>query len=323
VILAGPDFRPGSGIRRLLPGSLEQAQVGSSTPQLTSEGRILPWFDESVIDLAGLPPFTGVRATSLTGTRHEVWLVAQENQTPLMVAARAGKGRVVYVAGYPLWRWGFGSRVNPPLRTALATFLSGVVRYLAERDTSPFRLSTDKPAYFRGEPVRLTLHAVGPDGRPWSKLSAVVAVRPAWDTGPAKGQSPVFETVPVLPMTETGDGVYQAVCEALEHGAYNATASVSRGDSLLGRASLSFAVAEQSIELARTGMDGGLLRAIAGASGGWFYPSESLPHEGVEIALGSYQRRFVFDPRRAVLAYVVVALLAGAEWFLRRRKGLL
>jgi hypothetical protein len=77
------------------------------------------------------------------------------------------------------------------------------------------------------------------------------------------------------------------------------------------------------LELVSTGLNEGLLRAVAEASGGRFFASDSLPRPANEITLGSYQRRFSFDPRRAVWVYVLIALLAGAEWLLRRRRGLL
>jgi hypothetical protein len=136
-------------------------------------------------------------------------------------------------------------------------------------------------------------------------------------------------------MTETGGGVYEATIEALGPGRYNAVAAAENGDSpperatrgtvpvLLGRAATEFVVAEQSIELVNTGENEGLLRAIAEAGGGRYFASDSLPRGEAEIALGTYQRRFSFDPRRAVWAYVLIALLAGAEWFLRRRRGML
>jgi hypothetical protein len=96
---------------------------------------------------------------------------------------------------------------------------------------------------------------------------------------------------------------------------------------VLGRAATEFAVAEQALELANTGMNEGLLRAISEASGGRFMATGEGGREtgdaGGPVVLGTYQRRFVFDPRRAVWVYIVIALLAGAEWFIRRRKGLL
>jgi len=386
LVLAGPDFQPGPNVGGLLEGTAGRAQTGTFTPELAAEGRVMPWWGTAggardvgrgargeqirshdgrdVIDLARVPPFaglmplTGANRQSPIANRQSLWLVAQENEVPLIVAGKAGKGRFVYVAGYPLWRWGFGPEANPDQGTPLSVFTTGVMRYLAERDTSPFRLQTDETDLYRGQPVRLVMKAVAPDGRPWTGLSAmvqVVAVSVDSGTGTnpeSRDQNPELgtqaqkpETVAV-PMTETGGGVYEATIEALAPGRYRAVATVENGDSpseetgdspserlrrtrrgtvpsFLGKAATEFVVAEQAVELASTGMNEGLLRAISEASGGRFFVSDSLPREGNGIALGSYQRRFTFDPRRAVWAYVLIALLAGAEWLLRRRRGML
>ncbi|MCX6841366.1 MAG: hypothetical protein NTX53_03655, partial [candidate division WOR-3 bacterium] len=329
MVLAGPDFQPGPNIGKLLNGAVGRAQAGSFTPDLTDEGRLLPWFGNGVVDLGTVPPFVGARPLSVSGGTPTVWLVAQENRVPLLVAEKYGRGRVVYSAAYPLWRWGFGPEEKPDLGTSLSNFVTGVVRYLAERDTSPFWLQAEKQELYRGQPVRLVMRAVAPDGRPWTGLSVMLGVVRA-DSGDSptdSGDSPRAVTVPLgtvsIPMTETGEGVYEATLEALGPGRHRAVATVSLTDTVLGRAATEFAVAEQALELANTGMNEGLLRAISEASGGRFFASESLPRDGTEITLGSYQRRLAFDPRHAVWAYVLVALLAGAEWFLRRRKGLL
>ena len=326
LVLAGPDFQPGQSIGRVVNGVVGRAQAGTFTPELTAAGGVLPWFDRDTIDLGGVPPFVGLRPLNPIANRQSptandlaVWLVAQENNVPFVLAGKAGKGKFVYVAAYPLWRWGFGPEERPEQGTPLSSFVTGVVRYLAERDTSPFWLQADRPDLYRGQPVRLTLRAVSPDGRPWSGLSVTVQVqqvvndeRGAMNPDGAEPAGP--ETVTV-PMTETGAGVYEATIEALGPGGAVPV--------FLGKATTEFAVADQPLELASTGMNEGLLRAIAEASGGKFLSSDGLARGGSEISLGSYQRRFSFDPRRAVWAYVLIALLAGAEWFLRRRRGLL
>jgi len=382
LILAGPDFQPGPSIGKVLdwgrgPGVGGRGAVvgkelkGTFTPELTTEGGFLPWWGASrvqghsgreALDLGSVPPFTGVRPLNLGNSPHSgtvpsgivpvpvVWLMAQETRVPLLVAAKAGKGKVVYAAAYPLWRWGFGPEEKPEQGTALSVFVTGVVRYLAERDTSPFWLEPEKQELYRGQPVRLVMRAVAPDGRPWVRLSVVLGITrmdsgdsptgtrdsPHWPRRPLSDSAGTVPsgTVPV-PMTETGEGVYEATFEALRPGRYRAVATASQdwgqspsanlGDSplVLGRAATEFAVAEQALELANTGMNEGLLRAISEASGGRFFSSDSLPRDASEIVLGSYQRRFVFDPRRAVWAYIAIALLAGAEWFLRRRRGML
>ena len=345
LVLAGPDFQPGANISRLVNGTLGRAQTGTFTPELTAEGALLPWwgaardFGESgtgseAFDLGRVPPFAGQRGLGhdpnlrdSVMSRRTAWLVAQENKSPLVIAGKAGKGRVVYVAAYPLWRWGFGPDERPETGTPLSIFLSGVVRYLAERDTSPFRLQAEKEQLYHGQPVRLELRAVAPDGRPWTRLNVMLSV--VQDTNPklqTSSPTPPLGTRHsplVAPMTENGDGVYQATLEALAPGSYRAVATIGTSDTVLGHAAAGFAVAEQSLELAATGLNEGLLEGIAQASGGRYYAADSLPRDGAEIALGSYQRRFTFDPRRAVWAYVLIALLAGVEWFLRRRRGLL
>ena len=332
LVLAGPDFQPGPSISKLLRGAVGRPQTGSFVPELTTEGGFLPWFAREVIDLGSVPPFAGVRPLSVSGGTPTVWLAAQESQVPLLVAEKYGRGKVVYSAAYPLWRWGFGPDKKTDQGTPLSNFATGVVRYLAERDTSPFWLQAEKQELYRGQPVRLVMRAVAPDGRPWTGLSVMLNVAEdesskSQTPDPKSGiRNPELETRNsplVTPMTETGDGVYEATLEALGPGRYRAVAAVSLTDTVLGRAATEFAVAEQALELANTGMNEGLLRAISDASGGRFFASDSLPRDGSEITLGSYQRRFVFDPRHAVWAYVVVALLAGAEWFIRRRRGLL
>jgi hypothetical protein len=353
LVIAGPEFQPGQSIEEVLRGSVGRAQTGSLTPELTAEGGLLPWWSASspqsragsdAIDLGSVPPFAGLRPLSTaerqspSANRAATWLVARENQVPLLVAGKAGKGKFVYVAAYPLWRWGFRPEARPEQGTPLSAFLSGVLRYLAERDTSPFWLDVADKDLYRGQPVRLILKAVAPDGRPWTGLGVTVQV--VKDTQPkseARGQKSggrrddMDQETVTVPMTESGSGVYEATVEALGPGGYRAIATVEktrdqgieRPSDQLGRATTDFVVAEQALELANTGMNEGLLRAIAAAGGGRFYPAESLPRDGSEIGLGSYQRRFTFDPRRAVWVYFLIALLAGAEWLLRRRRGLL
>jgi hypothetical protein len=339
LVLAGPEFQPGQSIGKLLGGTAGRAQSGTFTPELTPEGGVLPWFRSGSIDLAAVPPFTGLRPlVNLQSTivnRQSTWLVAQANRVPLVLAGKAGKGKLVYVAAYPLWRWGFGPEERPEQGTPLSEFVSGVVRYLAERDTSPFSLQVDRPDLYQGQPVHLRMKAVAPDGRPWTGLGVVVEVQadsssPQPSSRGGEGERSEGEEAAraptqklSVPMTETGAGVYEATVEALGPGRYRATASVTTADTVFGRATTDFAVAVQSLELANTGMNEGLLRAVAEASGGKFFSPDSLAREGSEIMLGSYQRRFSFDPRRAVWAYVLIALLAGAEWLLRRRRGML
>lgn len=349
LLLAGPSFQPGPSIGGIVSGPIGRLEGGPYTPELASAGSVLPWWKPQSeaaqsgggeVDLGRVPPFSGLRqlpgGDSSSTNRWSAWLVARENGVPLLMEGKAGRGKVVYLAGYPLWRWGFGSQENPEQTSPLSALLTGVVRYLAESDTSPFWLQVDRPDIYQGQRVHLTARAVAPDGRPWTGLSVMVAVRtdssslrpspPGGDGGRSEGEGADRRRSmkPVsVPMTETGAGVYEASLEALRPGQYQATALVGTADTVLGMATTEFAVADQPVELASTGMNEGLLRAIAEASDGRFMSADSLAREGSQMTFGSYERRLVFDPRRAAWVYVLIAFLAGAEWLMRRRRGLL
>ncbi len=304
LLIGGPDFKPGKVLAELLPSkSGVTSRAGDYVPALTSTGRLFSWLAEIRFD--EVPPFVKLfEPEGLAGT--EVWLVAGQQSRPVILAYDVGGGRAVYVAGYPLWRWGFGPERKSG-QNSLQLFLAGVIRYLAEQDRERFRLVADKPTFHFGERVRLMLSARAPGGEAWSGLDALVAV----------------DSSPSVPMVEKGSGVYEVELGAVGVGVHRAEATVMMGDSILEKVTAEFVVSEREIELANTGLNRELLAAIAQASGASFFRWDSLPQEGFEPTLAVIRRRLGFEPRRSPWAYVLVALLIGVELVLRRRKGLL
>jgi hypothetical protein len=324
LVLAGPGFRPGAYLKQLLPGGSGVRPVSVSlTPVPTQAAGVLPWLAD--LDFQNLPPFAGAFIPDPAAVT-EPWL--QAGDTVLACAYEFGQGRVVYVAGFPLWRWAFGrgkarptafGRSTPRLTAsgqetesgasdALAVFILGAVRFLASSRHEQFALETDKPGYYLGEPVRVAVRAVAPDGRPWTGLDLTLST---------DGNGPV------VPMTEQAAGVYQAVLAGLDAGEHEVQAVALLGDSVLGMAATSLAVADRGIELSETGLDERLLRELALASGGAYFRCDSLPSAGFRPRLATIEHGFSFDPRRTPWVYVIIALVAGLEWVLRRRRGLL
>jgi hypothetical protein len=303
----------GPGLQLLLGATPARTALGSEPIQLTPAGRLLPWFADGAggVRLDSVPPFAGFRPLEPVAAGTEEWVQTVSGKT-VMSTRKHGAGRVVYVAGYPLWRWGFTAAVLPGGPSPLAAFLTGVTAFLAESDSERFRLAPDRASFLYGEPARLTLRAVAPGGRPWSGLDAVVEV--AADSNGAAVR---------IPMTETADGVYASSAAGLEPGAYSARAEVALGGERLGQADAGFTVVGQSLEMSRTGRDRALLEDIARAAGGAYFDAESLPGPQFEVRRTTYRRGIRFDPRRSVWLFVLAALAAGLEWALRRRKGLL
>ncbi|MBM3314735.1 hypothetical protein FJY71_02675 [candidate division WOR-3 bacterium] len=309
LVLAGPGFRPGEMLGRMLPAVAAGApDSGVFTPVATSEGTLLPWFTPGTgVDLTAVPPFRGTAGAAVKPQVGTVWLECAETGEPLLVTGRFGRGRVAYVAGFPLWRWGFLPEQVAGGDSPLAVFLHGVARFLGEADTGRFVLETDKPGYMTGEPIRTRLLARAADGTGWEGLAVTVSI----DSSAAG-----------VPMVELGQGRYEAVLQS-DAGEKTVTAAIVAGDSAVGGARARVTVVEQSVELGRLGLDAGRLRAVAAASGGRYFPPDSLPRDGSYLRPATFRRSFALDPRRSSWAYVTVALLAGLEIALRRRKGLL
>ncbi len=306
LILAAPEFRPGEVIKNLLPIKEFSSSVSGFDSiwqaQITDRGRALSLFNE--LDINSLPPFTGFYPLT-PKEKVEVWLNSVERGEPLVVAYRIKRGRGVFLTAFPLWRWGFRPEFPFGSKTPLDIFLAGVVQYLGESDSGQFRLETDAPEYFAGEPVKVTLLAKTPDGAPWEGLDVRLYV------------DSVF-----LPMTEGRSGRYDITISGLKPGRHSIFAELRTGEMNVGRVESEVLVAEQGVELSRLGVNQVLLSRIAEASGGFFIPAESL-NAKLEFKAAVYQRRIVFDPRRFPPVYGLVAVLFSLELLLRRKRGLL
>lgn len=302
LVIAGSDSRYGPGFETLLPGAGGPAQTGEFRVSLAPDGRRQSWLDD--IETGELPPFEGLHRA---GTGGETWLLAGGDSLPAVLAREPGRGRVVHVAGYPLWRWGFRVRV-PGGADPLERLVLGAVRWLAAAGQEPFRLYPERAAFYRDEPVRVRLSARTADNSPWPGLD----IRVGLDTAGAE-----------VPMTEARAGEYEAELAVAEAGTHRVTAEVRAEDSLVGRAATDVAVLDRPLELARTGLNRGLMERLASVTGGEYFDCDSLPGPGFEPQARTWQSGFRFEPRRTPWVYVLIALLFCLEWVLRRRQGLL
>jgi len=313
LVIAGPDLRVGPGLKRLLGAERgPEAVTGDFKPVLGTGGKLLPSLGE--LDLSAVRPFSRIyRVPAPDGA--EVWLADSVSGNALVWAGRFGEGRVVYVAGEGLWRWGFSDaekseirNPKPESQNPLEVLLAVAVRYLAETQGKRFELVSDRGSYYSNQPVRLKLSARAADRSPWTGLDVRLAV----DSLQAG-----------IPMTETGDGTYEYEMSGFAAGTHEASAVVRAGDSAVGRASTSFAVLQQELELARTGLNRELLERLADETGGRYYPAESVPATAIEPELARAHYRLKFEPRRSPWVYGLIAVLVGVEILLRRRKGLM
>jgi hypothetical protein len=100
-------------------------------------------------------------------------------------------------------------------------------------------------------------------------------------------------------------------------------ATAAGRDSVVGATTGTFCVLAQPVEVARLGLRADRLRAIAEAGHGEYIPAESLGVRGLNLRTSTLTRMFRWDVRHSPVAYALAALLAGIEWLLRRKRGML
>jgi hypothetical protein len=309
LVLAGERLRAGRALSAVLPLEPTADRIARDlTLELTDDGRSVPiLFEQARSLLSGMPPFWGAVRSSGLRDGAKLWAKAADG-TPLMAFVRNGQGKVLEIAGYPLWRFGFSAGTVASGNDGLYRFLANAVRFLALKDVEAFSLSSDKLDYYAGEPISLVLQATSEDGRPWQGLDARLTIPDAKVS---------------LAMTEQSAGLYEAVVQGLATGNYQAKADVSQSDKPLGSASHDFSVSELSMELTETSLHDDPLRRISAASGGEYVAYDSLSAKGLNIKFTQYRRLVVFDPRLNRYLFLLIAALFVLEIALRKRRGMM
>jgi hypothetical protein len=236
---------------------------------------------------------------------------------PLIVARTIGRQRALAVLAHGIWRWRLMAQGDPSTAHFLNAFLSNAVRWLTTpEDLHRVRARPLREEYGEGEPVEFEAQVYDAGARPLDGAQARVR---------ATGNGRVAESV----LVPAGNGRYTGTLEGLPAGDYRFEALASADSAALGQDDGGFTVGAWTQEMIDTRMNAPLLRQIAARSGGFFAvpgtlgsltrvlhasaiatPDEMVEHRAVELS------------RSEVLLALLVILL-GAEWFLRKRNGML
>jgi len=97
-----------------------------------------------------------------------------------------------------------------------------------------------------------------------------------------------------------------------------------RGGSLLGTAQSTFFVTDRTREFHDAAQNVELLKRVAAETGGKYYPMNRATDLLDEITMleGKNSERVSKDLWDMPINFLLLVGLAGAEWFLRKRKGL-
>lgn len=318
----------------VLPGERsELIETGRFAARLTEAGQrhpisrlsLVPEENEKV--WAELPMLSGVNRVSAVRPGATVLvehptLRVGDGAAPVVVAGGFGEGRVLAVTTDSTWHWDFLAAGAGGDNRHYYKFWGNAIRWLI-RDPAlkPVRVEADRDRYPLGGAVTVVTRVVDEDYRPAGDVEVRLTFERAVFDGAGQMQRAVVEQV--VGRTDAA-GEYVARYEPPGDGAWYVTAQAAVGGSEMADDDV-FVVATDPVELRETAARSGPLAAVVAAGGGELRTLD----EGIEGLRRVEPRVAKVNRRRDVPIWssgwwlLLAVLLPSAEWFLRRRWGLL
>jgi uncharacterized membrane protein len=244
----------------------------------------------------------------------------QFNRLPLMATMQFGEGRTLAFLSDQLWRWNFELVGAQGGNHHYLNMVHQMVRWLVkEPGLRPVQLFSDKDTYQLGDTAALRVKVLDHDFAPASGAVLDLVV-----------QDPHGQSVRVNTSPTAEPGEFQAMLKIDQLGAFRAEVDARLADRHLGKDVLIYEVTPSTAESLSGAPEHETLRQLADASGGRFFTAAQVePGFGAtlrEILKRDLQYKIVEERalhlRHTPSAFLILVLLLGAEWFVRRRAGL-
>jgi hypothetical protein len=229
---------------------------------------------------------------------------------PLVAVQRIGRGRTLAFMGEGAWRWRMGL---PSDNRLYETFWRQAVRWLAIQAPGPVALQTDAPVV--GVTTDVSMRVVDEAYEPVS--DAAVTLRAREPGGVTRAVTAVADTLE--------PGIYKAAFLPVTGGVYALEAEATRAGRVLGRGDVSVLAGGADPELVDPRRNDALLARLAvGTHGALLAPEaiDGLPARIREAVSAPTARTVQRDLWHNAWTFLLVVLLLGSEWGLRRRWGL-
>ncbi|MEI6177809.1 MAG: glutamine amidotransferase, partial [Verrucomicrobiota bacterium] len=329
VVLGGPNLlaspQAASSIGRILPVPTPAPHHdGRFGVKLTDAGLRHPVFGPLFEAVKDFPALQGANYASGIAGNSQVLMesIADGQSHPLVVVKQQGSGRVAVVLSDTLWRWRVGAPGWNGRLSAYDTFWSQMLDWLAPsqeglQSGGRIELTADRSFYRQGDKVAVLAEWIGKGAAPYQTLDATIKP-PAGPSRPLAMQASVWQTPEGRRVTGFRGEVSAdatGICEVEVH------ASWQGGEA---DASMRFAVASSMEERRGEAPDAGFLHEVARQSHGAYFTRnngekwlESLPKPQRRS-----EREVVTDVWNHPLIATLLLACLSAEWWLRRRRGL-
>lgn len=319
-----------TAIADILPVRLDSHALPPSdtpfTPTLTEHGRrhpitaLAPGDSRNIEAWARLPVLRGINRTTLREDSqallsHPELTDATGQPAPVVAVREVGRGRSLAITTDSTWEWAFaGAHAGKPPR-AYEDFFQHAIRWLVrDPELTQVRLQAEKDVFHPGEPVALVAHVRDRDYRPAEGAQVTLELSEARSGSPGPSLSGVVDA----------EGLARLEAASLPEGPWRAKVTATLDGRALGDATDAFIVQEQGPELGLPLPRPDVLRLVASATGGQYHSMAStrlseLPFKDPKLVEIGQRRSEPLWDKAWVL--VVLCLLLGSEWLLRRRWG--
>lgn len=234
---------------------------------------------------------------------------------PLILTRRLSSQRSIAILAKDIWKW--------KLQTALKNqnlfdrFILNCVKWLnSPEDKKQVRIKTVKKLFAVDEDIEFSAEVYDAAFNPVSDAEVKVKV--------LKDKN-IHEII----LSSIGNGLYEGVLQLQEPGNYSFLGEARLNNKLLGTDNGLLSVGEVNVEMVNQKMDLDFLKSLANVSGGKYYEfknADELIKQLVELNNKISKEKVIIKEyslwsHEALLAIIIV--LFGAEWFLRKREGML
>jgi hypothetical protein len=254
-------------------------------------------------DLADFQPIGPLRPAAIVLLES----VSGSAVSPLLVTQRYGRGSTWLLAAASTWRW----RMRLPHEdTRHSEFWRQLLHAIVV--ATPPRISLDAEPRISGDGAPVELEATVQNEAFEPINDAVVDVTIEGDDGSRATQR--------LTATGRGDGHYRAVVTPPAEGLYRLQMSAVKGKDALGDASLHTRRIDGLLEHFETQQHRALLERLASETGGRYWSPQDLAGlpEAIRYSKAGMIERQTLDLWNLPIVFLVLLLLKGGEWLLRR-----
>jgi len=235
---------------------------------------------------------------------------------PLLVEERYGRGRSMALTANDTWRW---RMETPSQNNSHETFWRQLLRYLVSASPRQYEVAAERDVYTKGDMVMLRGEVNDKKFNAVTDAQVVARV-----TKPSGATAEIPLKINFGERQNSSGADYRNEYTPDENGLYKIEMTARRGGATLGAAQSTFLITDRTREFHDAAQNVELLKRAAVETGGKYFPLSDAKDLLDEITLleGKNSERVSKDLWDMPINFILLVGLAGAEWFLRKRKGL-